>query len=155
MTKITYDHSGRLLPLSRPHAKKLAVSKAKGEAMKLIHSAELPIELTNGNDGRGGRWFSSAKMRKEIESIIIAEGHRRTPFESPVSLLVTRVMAKRQKAWDADSWQRGNLKELIDALVVVGWFIDDSPKYITEVRFRQRAGNPRPVKSTTIVEVFG
>jgi hypothetical protein len=122
--------------------------------MKLIHSAELPIELTNGNDGRGGRWFSSAKMRKAIESILIAEGHRRTPFESPVSLLVTRVMAKRQKAWDADSWQRGNLKELIDALVVVGWLIDDSPKYITEVRFRQRAGNPRPVKSTTIVEVF-
>ena len=122
--------------------------------MKLLHSAELPIELTNGNDGRGGRWFSSAKMRKQIEAVLIATGHRRKPFEAPVSLMVTRVMGKRQKAWDADSWQRGNLKELIDALVVVGWFTDDSPKYISEVRFRQRVPSPRKAVSTTIVEVF-
>jgi len=122
----------------------------------IIHSAEFPIELTNGNGGRGGRWFSSAKIRKQIEATLIACGHRRLiPFDAPVSLLVTRVMGKRQKAWDADSWQRGNLKELIDALVVVGWFVDDGPKYISEVRFRQRADNPRPVNSTTIVEVMG
>tara|TARA_R110000823_G_C15724652_1_gene479046 strand:- start:340 stop:711 length:372 start_codon:yes stop_codon:yes gene_type:complete len=121
----------------------------------IIHSAELPIELTNGNDGRGGRWFSSAKIRKQIESLLIAEGHRRSePFSGIVSLRITRVMGKRQKAWDADSWQRGNLKELIDALVVVNWFVDDSPKYISEVRFRQRADNPRPKESTTIVEVI-
>ena len=121
----------------------------------IFHSAEFPIELTNGNDGRGGRWFSSAKIRKQIEATLIACGHRRAePFDAPVSLLVTRVMGKRQKAWDADSWQRGNLKELIDALVVVGWFVDDGPKYISEVRFRQRAHNPWPVNSTTIVEVI-
>ena len=122
--------------------------------MKLIHYAELLIELTNGNDGRGGKWFSSAKMRKQIEALLIATGHRREPFDGPVSLLITRVMAARQRAWDADSWQRGNLKELIDALVVVGWFFDDSPKYITEVRFRQLAESTRPEESTTIVEVF-
>ena len=121
----------------------------------IIHSAHLPIELTNGNDGRGGRWFSSAKIRKQIEAILIAGGHRRAkPFEGPVWLLITRVMAKRQKAWDADSWQRGNLKELIDGLVAVGWFVDDCPKYITEVSFWQRADNPRPKESTTIVEVM-
>jgi len=123
--------------------------------MTLLHSVELPIELTNGNDGRGGRWFSSAKIRKQIESILIAGGHRRLkPFPSPVSLLITRVMKKRQSAWDADSWQRGNLKELIDALVAVNWFVDDGAKHISEVRFRQRADNPRPVESTTIVEVI-
>tara|TARA_R110000822_G_scaffold17178_5_gene57959 strand:+ start:1964 stop:2341 length:378 start_codon:yes stop_codon:yes gene_type:complete len=122
--------------------------------MKLIHSAEFEIELTNGNDGRGSKWFSSAKMRKQIEATLIATGHRRKPFDVPVSLMITRVMAARQRAWDADSWQRGNLKELIDALVVVGWFTDDSPKYIEEVRFRQLAESTRPAKSTTIVEVF-
>jgi hypothetical protein len=122
--------------------------------MKLIHYSELQIELTNGNDGRGGKWCSSAKMRKKIESMLIATGHRREPFDGPVSLLITRVMAARQRAWDADSWQRGNLKELIDALVVVGWFVDDSPKYITEVRFRQLAESTRPEESTTIVEVM-
>lgn len=121
----------------------------------IIHSAHLPIELTNGNEGRGGRWFSSAKIRKQIEAILIAGGHRRVkPFDGPVWLLITRVMKKRQSAWDADSWQRGNLKELIDALVSVGWFVDDGPKHITEVSFWQRADKPRPEKSTTIVEVM-
>jgi Holliday junction resolvase RusA-like endonuclease len=121
----------------------------------IIHTVELPIELTNGNDGRGGKWFSSAKVRKQIEMILIAGGHRRAePFDGPVSLLITRVMKKRQSAWDADSWQRGNLKELIDALVSVNWFVDDGPRYISEVRFRQRADNPRPKESTTIVEVM-
>jgi hypothetical protein len=123
--------------------------------MILLHRAELPIELTNGNDGRGSKWFSSAKRRKQIEALLIATGHRRaTPFEGQVRLVVTRVMAKRQKAWDADSWQRGNLKELIDALVVIGWFVDDGPKWIQEIRFKQLADNPRPVVSTTIVEVL-
>ena len=121
----------------------------------IIHTVELPIELTNGNDGRGGRWFSSAKIRKQIEMILIAGGHRRAePFDAPVSLLITRVMKRYQSAWDADSWQRGNLKELIDALVAVNWFVDDGPRYISEVRFRQRADNPRPKESTTIVEVM-
>jgi hypothetical protein len=65
--------------------------------MKLIHYAELLIELTNGNDGRGGKWFSSAKMRKQIEALLIATGHRREPFDVPVSLLITRVMASASK----------------------------------------------------------
>ena len=43
---------------------------------------------------------------------------------------------------------------LIDGLVAVGWFVDDCPKYITEVSFWQRADKPRPKESTTIVEVM-
>lgn len=121
----------------------------------ILHSAELPIELNNGNDGRGGKWFSSAKVRTKIEATLRATGHvRPKPFDHSVSLLVTRILGPRQQKWDADSYQRGNLKELIDALVVCGWFVDDGPKFIEEVRFKQLVKTPRPDKSTTLIEVL-
>jgi len=122
----------------------------------ILHSAELPIELNNGNDGRGGRWFSSAKVRTKIEALLRAEGHTmQQPISSgKVSILITRILGPRQQKWDADSYQRGNLKELIDALVVCGWFVDDGPKFIEEVRFKQLVKDPRPGKSTTLVEVM-
>lgn len=122
----------------------------------ILYSAELPIELNNGNDGRGGRWFSSAKVRTQIEALLRVQGHtmQRPISTGKVSLLVTRILGPRQQKWDADSYQRGNLKELIDALVVCGWFVDDGPKFIEEVRFKQLVLNPRPNKSTTLIEVM-
>lgn len=45
-----------------------------------ILRAVLPIELTNGNDGRGSKWFSSAKTRKQIERNLRVLGHKRKPF---------------------------------------------------------------------------
>lgn len=121
----------------------------------ILHSAELPVELNNGNDGRGGKWFSSAKVRTKIEALLRAEGHAmQQPISTgKVSILITRILGPRQQKWDADSYQRGNLKELIDALVVCGWFVDDGPKFIEEVRFRQLVLDLRPSKSTTLVEV--
>lgn len=99
----------------------------------------LPIELTNGNDGRGNKWFSSAKVREKIERQLRELGEEREPFEMKVRVMITRVLGKNQRLWDMDSILRGNSKELIDALVAVGWFTDDSPKYITEVIGRQDA----------------
>lgn len=121
--------------------------------MNLLHSAELPIELTNGNDGRGSKWFSSAKIRDRIESQLRLQGHERKPFAKPVMVRFTRVLGKRQQLWDADSGLRGNAKEIMDSLVVLGWFEDDGPKFITEVQFRQRTPKVR-MSPKVIVEVF-
>ena len=96
-----------------------------------------PIELTNGNDGRGSKWFRSSEIRKRIESQLRALGEDREPFEFPVRLKLTRVLGHNQRLWDNDSILRGSAKELIDALVAVGWFHDDGPKFITEVRGAQ------------------
>jgi hypothetical protein len=106
--------------------------------MKLV-STQLPIELTNGNDGRGGRWFSSAKVRKVIEAKLRELELVREPFVIPVTVHIKRILGAGQRFWDADSILRGNSKELIDALVAVGWFVDDGPKYITEVTASQDA----------------
>ena len=97
----------------------------------------LPIELTNGNDGRGSKWFSSSKVRKDMESLLVALGHRRQPFDVPVEVRVTRIVGRGQRLWDTSSVGRGNWKEIEDAMVACGWFHDDGPKWIRETRFFQ------------------
>ncbi len=121
--------------------------------MNLLHEATFAIELTNGNDGRGSKWFSSSKLRQQYERLLRLHGHERTAFDIPVMVRITRVLGKRQQLWDADSGLRGNAKEIMDSLVVLGWFTDDGPKFITEVQFRQRVPKER-ASPQTIVEVF-
>lgn len=100
----------------------------------------LPIGLTNGNTGRGWHWGSKHKERKAMESFLREYfGGQRVPFGFPVSLVVTRVLGKNQRLWDSDSVLRGNWKELQDSLVAVGFFHDDSPKWISNVIGRQDA----------------
>lgn len=106
--------------------------------LKPIKTFFFPLEINNGNDGRGSKWFSSSKLRKRFEqNIFVLGGGRRTPFEGRVSLRITRILGKRQQLWDADSVGRGSVKELIDAMVACGWFVDDGPKYIRPVDYRQ------------------
>ena len=98
---------------------------------------QLPFELTNGNDGRGSKWFSSAKLRKQFESDLRKLGHIRQPYPWPVMVTVTRILGPNQSLWDTSSIGRGNWKEIEDALVACGWFTDDSPRYITRTTFDQ------------------
>ena len=111
----------------------------------------LPIELTNGNDGRGSKWFNSAKRRQTIAQTLHSE--RRTPFEHPVAIRITRILGPGQRLWDADSVGRGNAKELIDSLVELGWFYDDGPKQITHCDYRQDASQ-RLNGPSVLIEVF-
>jgi hypothetical protein len=113
----------------------------------------LPIELTNGNDGRGSKWFSSAKLRKQYEAIFRQLGMVREPFAYPVTVTVTRILGPRQSLWDSSSIGRGNWKEIEDALVACGWFVDDSPKYITRTIFEQDATN-RLAGPAVMVEII-
>lgn len=116
-----------------------------------VFKIELPIEMTNGNDGRGGKWFKSATLRKKYEVML----PHFTPFNFRVNVMVTRFMGPKQREWDSSSWQRGNYKEIEDALVAKGLFADDSPKHIKETRCRQvtskESGRTTPA---TMIEVF-
>lgn len=113
----------------------------------------LPLELTNGNDGRGHRWFSSANVRKKVEKQLRDLGHERTPFDFPVVVHVTRLLGPKQRLWDSSSIGRGNWKEIEDALVSLGWFHDDNPAWITETRFFQNKED-RSKGPAIFIEVF-
>lgn len=118
----------------------------------VLDYALLPIELTNGNDGRGSKWFSSAKVRKQIEAALRATDHtRKQPHKPGVTLTITRILGPGQRLWDSDSIGRGNAKELVDALVACGWFVDDGPKWIVETRYRQQVD--RDVGPATAITV--
>lgn len=116
-------------------------------------SVELPVELTNGNDGRGSKWFRSAKVREQMEKLLRSLGHVYSPIGFPVVIKVTRLLGKGQRLWDASSGFRGNWKELEDAMVVCGWFHDDSPKWIRNCYFDQLK-QPGRVKPGVLVEIF-
>ena len=120
--------------------------------MDVLLIKTLPIELTNGNNGRGNKWYRSSNVRKAIETKLRAMDLVREPFEFPVTISLTRILGPRQGFWDADSILRGNSKELIDALVAVGWFHDDGPKFVTGVSGWQDASQ-RDNGPAVVVEV--
>jgi hypothetical protein len=101
--------------------------------MKII----LPIKLTNGNTGRGTAWYMSASFRKKVEKKLRGLGLARSPFAMPVTVTVTRILGKGERMWDSSSVLRGNWKEIEDALVAMGWFVDDSTEYIHTTDGRQ------------------
>jgi len=66
----------------------------------------LPFELTNGNDGRGSKWFSSAKLRKVFEKNLRELKLVREPFDHPVTVNVIRILGPKQSLWDSSwSWK--------------------------------------------------
>lgn len=97
----------------------------------------LPIRLENDNQGRSQHWSRAAKRKSQYATLIRVLGGRRKPFDSPVSLRVTRILGPRERLWDADSIGRGSAKELVDALVACGWLHDDGPKWVTSVEYAQ------------------
>jgi hypothetical protein len=116
----------------------------------LILKQILPIELTNGNAGRGYDWQTSARFRKLAEKIIRAHGWTRKPFEVPVTVRVTRLFRKGQRPWDSSSIGRGNWKEIEDALVACGWFHDDCHRWIRRTEFEQA----KHTEACVMVEIF-
>lgn len=113
----------------------------------------LGIRLTNGNDGRGNRWYRSASVRDRIETELRALQLVREPFPGPVRLRVTRILGAGQRLWDVSSVGRGNWKELEDALVACGWFVDDGPRWITGILFEQDDSD-RTAGPAVRIEVF-
>lgn len=121
--------------------------------MKLILRETIKLNLTNGNDGQGRAWYRTASTRKAIEQQLKVQDLKRDPFDFPVKITLTRILGPNQRLWDADSVLRGNAKQLIDSLVAVGWFHDDSMKYIVQVIGAQDA-TQRENGPAVSIEVF-
>jgi len=97
----------------------------------------IPLKLLNGNTGRGHAFWTSANRRAEYETDLRLLRLEREPFDVPVGVRLTRIIGPKERKWDADSVLRGSAKELIDALVAIGWFHDDGPKWIVWCDGRQ------------------
>jgi len=124
--------------------------RIEGAGMTLLLRQMLELKLTNGNDGRGNAFWKSAKCRKTCEQYLRANRLVRKPFEVPVVVHVTRMFSGRERPWDSSSIGRGNWKEIEDALVAVGWFHDDGPKWIHRTVFDQKKYS----ETCVMIEVF-
>ena len=103
----------------------------------LLLDVTLPLEITNQNDGQGHSFWKKHRQRLQYQSDLRVLGHLRKPFDEPVRIVATRILGKNQRLWDSSSVLRGSYKQLEDAMVACGWFVDDGPKYITETVGRQ------------------
>ena len=63
---------------------------------------ELPVELTNGNEGRTKHFGASAKRRREFEGVLNWL-HPKKRVRTPCRIHVTRVLGRGQGLCDADS----------------------------------------------------
>lgn len=126
-------------------------------AQALSVTLTLPVSLDNGNDGRTKHFGAAAKRRREYEATIRLFHPKPVPIQTPARIHVTRVLGPRQRLFDADSLLRGNAKELIDAIVAVGFLPDDGPAHVLEVtasqdRTRRGEGPATEITIETIQE---
>lgn len=115
----------------------------------------LPIELTNGNDGRTKHFGQAAKRRRKYETIIrtiAAAVPVTTTVKTPVKLVITRILGRGQRLMDADSLGRGNAKEIVDAIVAAGFLPDDGPRHVVACEYRQDASQ-RARGPAVVVEI--
>lgn len=110
----------------------------------LLDSVVLPIKLTNSNEGQQKSWFKSANTRKKYERLLRflhcqkkLKCIPKKPYPFPVVVRVTRILGPNERLWDSSSILRGSYKQLEDALVALGWFHDDSPKWISQTSAEQ------------------
>jgi len=120
-----------------------------------LFTLNLKTRLTNRNDGQGRHWGASHKARKEMDKIVsqsmvtsydeggvmyyapFSESLAGTQLTDLVSIVITRVLAPKQKLMDVCSLGRGNSKQIIDAIVATGLLKDDSPRYLALTIFQQ------------------
>lgn len=120
--------------------------------MAKIDELFLEIPLTNRNSGQGNAWYATHKQKQEcVEYLKLNNKVRSTPILGPVALRVVRLYSGRSRAWDSDSILRGNLKQILDSMCSVGWFIDDGPNYIMQTVGEQQKTDG---KTGTLIEIY-
>jgi hypothetical protein len=92
------------------------------------------------------------KERKDWEWVIRGLlGKPKKPFEHKVLIRITRVLGPKQHFFDEGAMHGGSVKQIVDALKLEGWLVDDSRKWVTldcleDDRDRKKPG--------TILEIF-
>lgn len=101
----------------------------------------LPLDLPSRNQIDVMHWSARHRLRQEFEDALSLAG---VCFEANTRqgrwlLTITRLLGRRQRVFDDDN-AVGGAKQLIDALVRCGWFVDDGPDFLV-VRVAQDAGD--------------
>lgn len=119
------------------------------------HTLVLPIQLLSKNERDRLHPRRRSALRLSYQSIIELTHPRRhdTPRQRQL-VTVTRLMGVHERPLDLQNIGAGSAVELIDALKQLGWFVDDSPRWL-EPRFRQKRNDQDPGPSCLVeIEVM-
>ena len=114
------------------------------------HTLILPIQLLSKNERDRLHYRRRSALRLSYQQIIELTHPRRheTPRRRQL-VTVTRLMGAHERPLDLQNIGAGSAIELIDALKHLGWFPDDSAKWVVP-RFRQRPNDKDPGPSCLV-----
>lgn len=105
--------------------------------MTTAETLVLPIKLLSKNGRDKLTWRQRHRLRRDYLNIVhLKYPHRADPPQCKQRVKIIRVMGPREREWDTQNIGAGTAVELVDALKLAGYFIDDSPKFL-ETDFAQ------------------
>ena len=116
----------------------------------------VPLDMRNDNSS-STHWRAGYAKSKQAQrafdngTVTVEPYHDR---DKPVNLVVTRVLGKGQRRWDADSILRGRqAKALVDCLTKDGWINDDGPRWVA-LALGNQIDNTRDKGPAVIISVY-
>jgi hypothetical protein len=108
--------------------------------VKLVE-IRLCTPLVSLNELKGRHWGQRAKLKAALVSeLTVRRVDRLAPRHPPAELQIVhveRLLNGRAKVMDTGNIAGGSAKELVDSLTTLGFWRDDSPRFV-DVRYHQR-----------------
>lgn len=89
-----------------------------------------PRRLRSTNEFSERDWRGRYRERKDWEWELRALLGRPRLVAGPVLVRVTRYLGPRERRFDPGNLEGGSVKQILDALVRLGWLRDDSPRWL-------------------------
>jgi hypothetical protein len=146
------DTKGMKPEIQKQVAERIRV-KPKAKVLEYPFSFSIPVELRSKNDftGEGARWKRKAAKQEFIRCISWLVGNYIQPPECKQFVTYTRVLGKGKKLWDSGNMEGGDVIQLQDSLKQLGFWQDDSRKYL-EARCKED-DTERPDKGYTKIHI--
>lgn len=99
--------------------------------MKLVLAVNLPLELLSLNGIKGRHWGAWKKLKKHAAEALLearVTARKDTP-STRQRVVITRFMKPRQRPFDHENFT-GGAKALVDALTDLGYWRDDSERFL-------------------------
>ena len=123
---------------------------------------ELSTPITSLNQLKGRHWSKRhAAKRQWAEDLLQAGARCIPPRERPrvkQRVVITRLMAPRQREYDFENLTAGNAKALVDTLTAMNYWMDDNPRYLDR-EYLQRKQTPyereNGIHTIVVIEPLG
>ena len=91
----------------------------------------LDLRLKSLNQLKGRHWRARHDDKRRVGIAFLAARVRQTtPPQHRQLVTLTRILGPRERAWDDENLHGGTAKAVIDTLTDLGYWVDDSPKWI-------------------------